>query len=320
MNRTKLGILLGAVGAACAVGAALLPLQTQLLPLLTAFPFAQIGQGLRQLSLSGVGGNAAAVVLYGVLALLPLAGLGVRILRRRPLYREDWLLVLLCPLLFGVLYGMVNPALLARLLGGAGLEAQGKAMAGLTVWAVLAAWVILRLLRAFGSGGPEARLRWLSRLVAVLCVLLTAAGVLAVVWGGRTAVAELEEANTYAPALGYVFAWLGALVAALPHALELWVAAAVFPLLDALAAEPFGPEVSPAAWKLAGRCKASVAALVLVQAGFNLLQLLLAGQIRSVDLQINLPLFDLGVVLAVLLLADYLAKSRALQEENDSFV
>lgn len=59
---------------------------------------------------------------------------------------------------------------------------------------------------------------------------------------------------------------------------------------------------------------------MLSQAGFNLLQLLLAWNIRSSALQLSLPLFDLGVVLAVLLLADYLARSRALQEENDSFI
>lgn len=320
MNQKRLGVLLGAEGVVCLAAALLLPVQGNPLPALAAFPFAQIGWGLRKLSLSGGTGNAAAVLLYALLCLLPLAGLGLRRLRGQALHREDGLLFLLSPVLFGVLYGMINPAVLAGMLGGAGMEGAGKAMAGLTVWSLLAAWIILRLLRAFGSGGPRERLRWLGRLLSALCVLLTAAGVLSVVWGGRGAVAELAASNTDVPVLGLAFAWLGALVKALSHGLELWLLWGALPLLTALTAEPFGPEVSPAALRLAGRCKAAVAALVLSQAGFNLLQLLLAWNIRSSALQLSLPLFDLGVVLAVLLLADYLARSRALQEENDSFI
>ena len=44
---------------------------------LTAFPFAQIGLGLRWLSLSGAVGNGLAIGLYVLLGLIPLIALGV---------------------------------------------------------------------------------------------------------------------------------------------------------------------------------------------------------------------------------------------------
>ena len=48
---------------------------------LLAFPFAQIGQGLRWLSLSGPGGDLAAWMLYLLLSLLPCLWLAVRVVK-----------------------------------------------------------------------------------------------------------------------------------------------------------------------------------------------------------------------------------------------
>ena len=320
MKRRKLGIILGAEGAACGLLALLLPAGTGIIGFLAAFPFAQIGLGLRALSLSGPAGNGAAVALYVLLSLLPLGWLGLRAARKRPLYWEDSLAALLTPLLFWVLYRMVNPGSLGALFGGAELVDMGRMILGASVWSVAVAYAILRLLRAFGRGGQGRLLRWLDRLLAAACALLTAALAWGLVRGGMDNVAALAAANTTVPTLGVCFAVLRAAVDVLPYGLELWVIFAVFPLTAALADDPYGAAVVPAAERLARRCRTSVAALVLAQAGFNLLQLPLAGAIRTSSFWIQLPLFDLGVVLAVMLAADVLAGSRRLKEENDSFV
>ena len=75
--------------------------------LMWAFPMAQMGSLLRQLSMSGAVGNFVAWILYFAVGLLPLLWLGWRVYRKctQP---EDCLLVLLSGVLFGVLYAMIN--------------------------------------------------------------------------------------------------------------------------------------------------------------------------------------------------------------------
>ena len=85
---------------------------------LLAFPFAQIGQGLRWLSLSGPVGDLAAWTMYLLLSLLPCLWLAVRVMKKRA-KAEDALLGLAACLLLVVLYRMVNPAGLPAMLGSA---------------------------------------------------------------------------------------------------------------------------------------------------------------------------------------------------------
>lgn len=80
---------------------------------ITAFPFEQIGWGLRQLSLSGAAGNLAAVVFYLLLSLLPCAVYCFLWAKKR-LCRADWLLIIMSALLFFVNYYMINPGLCIR--------------------------------------------------------------------------------------------------------------------------------------------------------------------------------------------------------------
>ena len=99
MREKRLAAFLGVEAAVCValyVGVAAAP---SWLSAAAAFPFEQIGAGLRALSLSGAAGNAVAVVLYAVLSLLPVAGMIV-LGRRGRLRGEDALLAVLSLLLF----------------------------------------------------------------------------------------------------------------------------------------------------------------------------------------------------------------------------
>ena len=103
---------------------------------LAAFPFAQIGLGLRWLSLSGAVGNGLAIGLYVLLSLIPLIALGV-IWRRGKLRQADALLAVLSALLFWVLYLMVNPGLLTAWLNLAAGGIVGRAVLGLSLIHIL---------------------------------------------------------------------------------------------------------------------------------------------------------------------------------------
>ena len=139
---------------------------------LLAFPFAQIGQGLRWLSLSGPVGDLAAWTLYLLLSLLPCLWLAVRVVKKRA-KAEDALLGLAACLLLVVLYRMVNPAGLPAMLGSAAAW-MGKAFLGLSVWSVLCCYGVLRLRRAALEGDPARLSRWLLRLVYVVMAAFVA--------------------------------------------------------------------------------------------------------------------------------------------------
>ena len=77
--------LLAAEAAACIAFCLLQSRFSGIFTDLLAFPFQQLGLGLRALSLSGAAGNAAAIVLYLALCLSPAAVLLV-MKRRCPLH------------------------------------------------------------------------------------------------------------------------------------------------------------------------------------------------------------------------------------------
>lgn len=117
-------------------------------------PFVPLAECLRAMSLAGRFGNGAAMLVYGALSLLPL-WYYFRLKNCGDLLPEDWLLPLMCLVLFFVLRWMVNSQE-ERL-----LETNMEAvMYGYGFWSLAAAWAVLRFLRlardnAGGGRGAE---------------------------------------------------------------------------------------------------------------------------------------------------------------------
>ena len=105
-------------------------------------PFTLLGKGLRVLSLSGSAGNIAAIVIYAMVCILPLA-----LILKKKKTKEDWLLVLGSAMLFYVLYLMVNPGLMPKSMD----SDVGSAILCGTVFSIFVSWGILKLLRK-GAG------------------------------------------------------------------------------------------------------------------------------------------------------------------------
>ena len=64
MNRRIYCVILATEAAVCLIFAAMGSLTHELFPAVVSFPFAQLGSGLRILSLSGQVGNVAAILFY----------------------------------------------------------------------------------------------------------------------------------------------------------------------------------------------------------------------------------------------------------------
>jgi hypothetical protein len=117
-----------------------------------------------------------------------------------------------------------------------------------------------------------------------------------------------------------LFVGLKFLVDALPWALDTVTAFAAMALLSAMRADRYSEQTVLAAEKLSRWCAAALAAVLLSDIGFNVLQLVFAGALRTIDSSLSIPVISVAFVLAVLLFARVVAENRRLKGDNDLFI
>ena len=287
-----------------------------------AFPFEQIGLGLRVLSLSGKPGNAAAIVLYFAISLLPFAALLV-LSKRRKLNAEDGLLGLLGAVMFAVLYLMINPGIIPTVIGGAAVQSIGKAVLGSMVYSVLCGYIILRILRIFSAGGTEKLERYMMVMLGLLNVLFVYLVFGACFGNLLDSIASVKAGNIgneHLLGVTYSFLVLQYTVNALPYVLNVFVVFAALRLLDEMQADRYSAETVAATERMSRLCAVVLVATVLSNTGFNLLQLLFGKSLMVLSSSVQIPLLSIIFVLAALLLTRFVAENKRLKDDNDMFI
>ena len=280
-----------------------------------SFPLAPIGGWLRRLSLSGSLGNGLATAIYVILCLFPAALFLFRRMKGKR-YPEDLLLLAASAAQFYSLYLLINPAL-----AEARYSLMAKPALNGLVWVLIAAWLVLVLLRlAFEDkrGAEKCGKLILFALAAVYVFCLfyqypaEAAG----------EIRALNEANTVHTGLG--LSWfvivLRTLAAAIPCALSLFALYLSRLLLDRATEDRYSEQTLTLSGRLARFCRAALTADVLLCAGVYLLQIVLAPKLRSISFDVKLPVSSVAVALAALLLSRLLGEGKQLKEDNDLFV
>lgn len=278
-----------------------------------AAPVNALGQALRGLSLSGTGGNIAAWAITLVVSLLPL--LPFLLLRRKRKAMEDWVLLLLIPQLFALIYYAVNPTLIDSL--AAPFLPVGQLG---VILATAVTWLVLAFLRAMAEAPGE-------RLAAAVGVLFTGCAFLlafgaganqAAAWGA--AVDSVRAGNTGDTAFtAFMLAVLGVLRAApylLGAAALLWGGR----LVDAVGQEPFSRDTAQLCDRTALACRMAAQAAVILALTVNLLQLATFSLLVKVDFQVELNLLPLALAGAMFLLSRWMRQGLALREDNDSII
>lgn len=302
-----------------------------------AVPFAQIGAGLRALSLSGGAGNAVAILLYVLLSLVPL-GVLVWLGRRRQLAAEDSLLVVLSLFLFVAFYFMINPGKIPGLTIGEG-ELLAEQMAvhqslfGGAAYAILLAYLVLRLLRRFRSADRQRLQDDLALLLGGLAVCLVfvifGAGFVgfweectALLTGGGEGMAFGVETDPLAVQRDglLVLAFLRWVGEMLPYFLDIVVILAVLDLLGAMKTDRYSEETLERAHWVSRLCTGSLAVSLVTTVVLNLGQLLFLGELTRVSIQVVFPITAAAFLLGVLLVVKFLEENRALKEDNDLFI
>ncbi|NLB41588.1 MAG: hypothetical protein GX815_04890 [Clostridiales bacterium] len=289
---------------------------------LFAFPFEQIGTGLRLLSTSSTIGNAIAIILYCVICLLPTVYYAFRANKKR-IHAEDKLLILMSVLLFPIIYLMINPAYIGRHFGAFELIEVNKSLLGVTIYSIIIGYLVLRGLQTFNSTEAKSILKFLKILMSIICIVLIYAIFGSGFSGLQSSMKQLAADNTgigQGLFLSKVFLVLQNLVSILPFILEIIIAFSGFELIDALDKEPYSDDVVISARKTVKVCQNSVVAIMLTQIAVNILQFALGSQVRSSHYTLSVPLMSVVLVLAVMLLASYFEQAKRLKEDNELFI
>lgn len=300
-----------------------------------ALPLEGAGWLLRRLSLWNAFGNALAWAFYLGLCLAPLLCAALRKRRGRALPCA-WMGALLSAALFFVLYLFINPALLRGIFGPVAVE-EGllvcKTGLSIFVWSIAAAWWVLAFLR---RGARPALCEGLALLVKATGALLIlslcysslyallgcvqASGVKVFDAGGAPLTGLSLLGSPFSPWTLDFPAAVQVLMQAVPQMYLLALVPAALALLESLGAEPWSAEAAAHCDTLAARARMAVCACLLCAVAGNFLQLLWAGEGRSFHISLPLPIFELMLALAALLISGGLREGRELKLDNDAII
>ena len=283
-----------------------------------AFPFEQIGWFLRWLSLSGDVGNVLAWILYAAFCLIPVV-VFLRLWKTHPEGRgschENWLLLILSAVLFAVMYWMINPGVLGEL-----YAIGGESLLGCVVYAVLAAYLVLCVIRAIRRADTVRLQKYMQLMLAILGLVF--AVIITGVCPARyyEEARSLREANTYVSTLNEIFLLIRFVAYTFPFAMDSFLVDTARKLLKIQRQEPYSEEAALTADRLARQCVRYLSVTVLLNLGVNLLQLLFIRQLNVVNFTLEIPLLSIGIALAALLFARYIRQTKALKEENELYI
>ena len=182
---------------------------------------------------------------------------------------------------------------------------------------------MLRTLRRFFAADLPQLQKCLAVLLYALSVLFVCAAFgtcLGELVDSITALREGNAGNERSLALSYTFLVLRYIADALPYVLDVLVACAALTLLREQSLSRYSEAAVAAAKRLSRLCGRSLAAGMLVNIAFNLLQLVFLPRLLTVDAVAELPLLSAAFVLSVLLLSQYIRENKRLKDENDSFI
>ena len=332
MKRSQMKTLLLIEGAVCLTLTLALRLIEGAAFSFAAFPGSAAGQGLSMLAGTGRFGFALALTLYAFLVLLPLYALA-RIRARRDWKAEDTLLGLCSLAVAGALFprGWVTY-----------WSTSAETLFPRLAWqwllfALLAGWVVLRLLRRLSGGDTQELLKLFRALLILTAAYFVFEVCFAEFAGLFSAIDALKAGNsafttdTVLPVatditgskslvFSYVVLALRFAAEVLPTLLAAATAYFAVGLLDTMEDGAFTQESAAYAPKLAEWCVKVLKISVLFALAVNILQAVCAPLILSTSISIRLPVLELCFVLAALLGARLIASNVALAADNDLFI
>ena len=314
MKRKSFIILMGAVFAALMALVLFVDGLPTVFSSVMAFPFEQIGAGLRALALTGNIGNGFALALCIALSFLPI--LSVLLHRGEKDYlSENIVLCCMSIAVFVTLFSMANPSKLLSaypFFTGEALPVV-KGLMGCTVWSVIILWIILRLVRLFRGGDTNKLLCYLRVALHALCILFVA--VIAISCGSTL----LDGLSATQKSIDNVMAITRFIASSLPYIFVIGITLSLLTLLDAYIEKNEENTVRHADL-LSKRCCLALGVTAASATILNVLQLLLSRFLSNVSVNVEIPVVSLTFILLILILSRLIVENWKLQSDNDLFI
>lgn len=279
------------------------------------FPFVQIADGLRYLSLSGVAGNIIAVTLYVTFCLLPMLFWVFQWAKHKSNY-IDALLPVVTILMFIVMYQLINPGLINNVVAT-------KALPCITLYSVICTYLILKLIKLFQGKAIEKLCKYLNLLLWTVNILLAYSVLFTSTVPFTQSIKALQAANsgnTDQLGLTYIFMFFGMLVDVVPLVSSIVVVFFGILLVKHFGADRYAEKTVLSANRLSCVCKISLVLTVLSTMLFNVLQYVFASQLHQINSNINIPILSIVFVLAVFVLSQMISEGKALKDDNNSII
>lgn len=291
---------------------------------LFSFPMEQIGGMLRKLSLSGAAGNAAAIMTYTVLCLIPVCTYLYLRWRRKAL-KADAFLIFMSLYAFVMMYFMVNPGLFPSVIPGA-----PQMMLGSTFYSAICFYFVIRVLMAWKDADISHLQKGILNFLHVLVIIF----LFAILFEGGVSIwSEVQNVNSgniatdfigYGDAVSYtptyVFLVLQGIMNAIPYFFDMLVTVMVIKVIRLLESEAPIDSTSAAVDMLVKTCVSALFVSATSSFIFNILQLLLQRILYKTNFSVELPVFSLVFVLAILLFARYFQEYQRLKQDHDLFI
>lgn len=285
------------------------------------FPFGQIGEALRAMSLASSAGNIAAMVIYLLISVMPMLYLVDRVARQKKAPDAiDILLIMMSVMLFIMMYFMVNPGYINSNLYGA-MPGKGAALA-MTFWSMVIGYVVLKCIKA-SIGTDEKKLaRYLKLILIAVAAVIginIILGIFTEVIPAAKGIREIDEQlnNDYNTSL---FLWIKYFADKVPSVLNIVVIIHAVKMVDQLRLDRYSQETISAAENLSRVCRISVTVMILISIAVNLFQFLVWTKVYKTSYVVDIPLFSIAMCIAVLLLSKFFASDKALKEDNDMII
>ena len=289
-----------------------------------SFPMEQIGSILRKLSLSGEVGNIIAIIIYTALCLIPI-GIYLYLRRTKKFIKVDRFLIFISMYTFVMMYFMVNPGLFPSIIQNA-----PQMMLGSTFYSIICFYFVIRILSACKDANIfslQKRLQgFLYVLVIIFLFAIWAEGVLNT-WSeipnvnngnSMTGLTGYYDVTSYTPT--YIFLVIQGIINAIPYVFDIIVTVMAMRVIRLSCEEDPLNNTVPAVDKLVKSCTKALFITVTSSFAFNILQVFFQTMLYKTNFSVELPIFSLVFVLAILLFARYLQEYQKLKQDNDLFI
>ncbi len=274
-----------------------------------ALPFTALSEMLGNLSLSSKTGNAVALIIYFAVCLIPIFVLIFKLIKKSA-EKTDSILILLSAVLFAVIYLMINPSELG-LIGRA--ENIGEILST-CILSVLCGYLILKFISFIEKDGGMKIEKYLKAIIMsigavfIFYVCFVSFGELC---------SALEKSEGFIETFMALFSFFNRTI---PDLFAIAIVVYALEMLSEMSKDKYSEDTLKSSEKLSVLCFTAVKVSILISIIYNILQLRYITLLQNIKFSANIPLLSLCFILAMLVLSRYMKDSKALKDDNDSFI